>query len=90
MVLPSGCASTSPDDPFRNVAAMVEQRTGHTIYWNRGTPEDARVGFLAPSRRQARFVSRRQVSHKAERSISMASKGAIRAKAPLLQLPMPS
>jgi cobalt-zinc-cadmium efflux system outer membrane protein len=39
----SGCASTSPEASFRDVAAMVEQRTGHALYWNRRTPEDARV-----------------------------------------------
>jgi cobalt-zinc-cadmium efflux system outer membrane protein len=42
-VAASGCASTSPDAAFRDVGAMVEQRTGHAVYWNRGTPEDARV-----------------------------------------------
>ncbi len=39
----TGCASTSPDAAFRDVAAMVEQRSGHAVYWNRATPEDARV-----------------------------------------------
>jgi cobalt-zinc-cadmium efflux system outer membrane protein len=42
----AGCASTSPDGAFKDVAAMVEQRTGHTVYWNRDTPEDARVAAV--------------------------------------------
>jgi cobalt-zinc-cadmium efflux system outer membrane protein len=42
----AGCASTSPNDAFRDVAAMVEQRSGHAVYWNRGTPEDAQVAAV--------------------------------------------
>jgi cobalt-zinc-cadmium efflux system outer membrane protein len=42
----AGCASTSPDGAFRDVSTMVEQRSGHALYWNRGTPEDAQVTAL--------------------------------------------
>jgi len=38
-----GCASTSPQPAFRDVAAAVEQRSGHRIEWDQGTAEDARV-----------------------------------------------
>jgi cobalt-zinc-cadmium efflux system outer membrane protein len=38
-----GCASTSPDDAFHDVAAAVERRSGHRARWDQGTPEDAQV-----------------------------------------------
>jgi cobalt-zinc-cadmium efflux system outer membrane protein len=37
------CASTSPNESFRAVSSAVEERSGHALYWNRGTPEDAQV-----------------------------------------------
>ena len=43
LLLGAGCASTSPGESFRDVSAAVEQRSGHGLYWNRGTPEDAQA-----------------------------------------------
>ncbi|MFO0739617.1 MAG: TolC family protein [Labilithrix sp.] len=31
-----GCASTSPKDPFKDLAAKVEQRSGHRVRWDQG------------------------------------------------------
>jgi len=39
----AGCASTNATPGFREVAATVKLRTGHTLHWNRGTPEDEQV-----------------------------------------------
>jgi cobalt-zinc-cadmium efflux system outer membrane protein len=38
-----GCASTSPAPAFHDVAAAVEQRSGHRVAWDAGTGEDAQV-----------------------------------------------
>lgn len=39
----AACASTSPDESFHAVSSAVEARSGHALYWNRGTPEDGQV-----------------------------------------------
>lgn len=39
----TGCASLSPDAAFDDVAAVVSERGGLRIHWNRGTEEDAKV-----------------------------------------------
>lgn len=39
----SGCASTSPRDGFREVAARVEQKSGHHVMWDQGGDEDRKV-----------------------------------------------
>jgi len=36
----SGCASTSPKEPFRDVAHDVETRSGHRVRWNQGGDDD--------------------------------------------------
>ena len=38
-----GCASTSADGSFQEVASAVEVRTGNKIYWNQGTEQDTKV-----------------------------------------------
>lgn len=38
-----GCASTSPEEPFRDAAAQVETRSGHRIAWNQGGDDDREV-----------------------------------------------
>ena len=43
-VVLGGCASTSPEEGFRDMAQTVEQRTGHRLRWNQATPEDEDVG----------------------------------------------
>jgi outer membrane protein, heavy metal efflux system len=42
MVL-AGCASTSPKEPFRDVAREVAQRSGHRVRWNQAGNEDKNV-----------------------------------------------
>ncbi len=39
----AGCASTSPQPAFHDVAGAVEQRSGHRVAWDAGTGEDAQV-----------------------------------------------
>ncbi|WP_394829724.1 TolC family protein [Pendulispora albinea] len=40
----AACASTSPKPAFKEVSALVEQRTGgRRLYWNNGTLEDTEV-----------------------------------------------
>jgi cobalt-zinc-cadmium efflux system outer membrane protein len=39
----AGCASTSPAPAFHDIAATVQQRSGHRVAWNQGTREDAAV-----------------------------------------------
>src|SRR5882672_142275 len=39
----AGCASTNPEPGFRDVAATIQGRTGHTLCWNRGTEADERA-----------------------------------------------
>ncbi len=39
----AGCASTSPKQPFRDTAGLVEARTGRRIAWNEGGDDDAAV-----------------------------------------------
>ena len=43
LLLGTGCASTSPGEAFRDVSAAVEERSGHALYWNRNSPEDAQA-----------------------------------------------
>ncbi|MBI3319910.1 MAG: TolC family protein [Candidatus Omnitrophica bacterium] len=38
--LAAGCASVPPKGGFAEVQRMVGQRTGLTVHWNQGTPED--------------------------------------------------
>jgi cobalt-zinc-cadmium efflux system outer membrane protein len=38
-----GCASTSPRPAFDEVARTVEQRSGHRVRWDQGTPDDRRA-----------------------------------------------
>lgn len=38
-----GCASTSPQRPYRDVAAVVRDRSGHRLAWDRHTEEDPQV-----------------------------------------------
>ena len=38
-----GCASTSPEPAFRDVAATVEKRSGHRIMWDQGGDADRAV-----------------------------------------------
>jgi cobalt-zinc-cadmium efflux system outer membrane protein len=38
-----GCASTSAEPGFRDVAATIRARTGQTLRWNRGTEADAKA-----------------------------------------------
>jgi cobalt-zinc-cadmium efflux system outer membrane protein len=38
-----GCASTSAEPGFRDMAATVQTRTGHTLRWNRGAREDQKA-----------------------------------------------
>ncbi len=37
------CASTSPQDPFRDVAQSVEHRSGHRVMWDQAGDDDAKV-----------------------------------------------
>jgi cobalt-zinc-cadmium efflux system outer membrane protein len=39
----SGCASTSPKDGFRDVAARVERQSGHHVMWDQGGDDDRKV-----------------------------------------------
>lgn len=39
----SGCASTSPQRPYRDVAGMVRERSGHRLEWDRNTEEDRKM-----------------------------------------------
>ena len=43
VALLAGCASTSPDDAFRDVAQKVERQSGHRPMWNQGGDEDRKV-----------------------------------------------
>ena len=38
-----GCASTSPEPAFRDVAADVHDRLGHKPTWNRGSTDDRKI-----------------------------------------------
>ena len=40
----AGCASVDPKGAFGTVQDTVQDRTGHRIEWNRGTPEDQQAG----------------------------------------------
>jgi cobalt-zinc-cadmium efflux system outer membrane protein len=40
----AGCASTNPEPGFRDLAATIQSRTGHTLRWNRGSEADAKAG----------------------------------------------
>lgn len=39
----SGCASTSAEGAFRDMASAVEQRSGQKVRWNQGSKEDKEV-----------------------------------------------
>jgi cobalt-zinc-cadmium efflux system outer membrane protein len=39
----AGCASTSPQDGFRDVAQKVERQSGHRPMWDQGGDDDAKV-----------------------------------------------
>ena len=39
----AGCASTSAEPGFRDVASTVHERTGHHLRWDQATPEDQRA-----------------------------------------------
>jgi cobalt-zinc-cadmium efflux system outer membrane protein len=43
VLLLGGCASTSPRASFEEVSRQVEQRSGHALRWDQGTPEDAQA-----------------------------------------------
>lgn len=43
LALLSGCASTSPQAPFNDVARTVEARSGHTMRWSRADDDDADI-----------------------------------------------
>lgn len=43
LALLAGCASTSPDAAFRDVAGDVHDRLGHRPTWERGSPDDRKV-----------------------------------------------
>jgi cobalt-zinc-cadmium efflux system outer membrane protein len=40
----AGCASTSPERAFREIATLVKARTGRTLSWNQGGSGDVAVG----------------------------------------------
>jgi outer membrane protein, heavy metal efflux system len=42
-LLLGACATLSPEAGHREVAALVEERTGHRTHWEQGVPEDAQV-----------------------------------------------
>ena len=44
--LEMGCASTSPEAPFRDVARDVHARSGQKISWSTDTPEDAEAARM--------------------------------------------
>lgn len=43
LVACAACASTSPEPAFKDVSALVEQRTGQRVRWNQAGSEDAAV-----------------------------------------------
>ena len=42
-LLLGGCASTSPQDSFHDVAQRVERQSGHRVMWDQGGDDDAKV-----------------------------------------------
>ena len=45
LFLLTGCSALNPNAPFDLVRAVVEERTGHKVVWNQGTPEDKEVAL---------------------------------------------
>ena len=39
----ASCASTSPKDSFKDLAAQVEKQSGHRVQWDQGGDDDRKV-----------------------------------------------
>lgn len=69
----AGCASTSPEKPFKNARAIVEERSGHRIAWAEAGDDEAAV------RRRIHTLARKELDADTAVEIALLANPGLRA-----------